>query len=153
MKNDISNTKAFTIRIYGILISQNNELLISEEWYKNMKFTKFPGGGLELGEGSIDCLKREFKEELGLEIQVTSHFYTTDFFVVSAFNPEVQVLSVYYMVQPSHMPDLPKRQLNTKLAKDEVMKFVPLASLQADTFFSFPIDRHVGKLLWEKLKS
>ena len=73
----------FNIRVYGLLINDKNQILISDERRNDFSFTKFPGGGLEFGEGTIDCLKREFIEEMNLEIEVLSHFYTTDFFVSS----------------------------------------------------------------------
>src|SRR5471030_532993 len=87
----------FNVRVYGLLINDNNEVLISDEQEYGMRFTKFPGGGLEFGEGTIEGLKREFIEECNAEIEVIGHFYTTDFFVKSAFNNS-QVVSVYYLV-------------------------------------------------------
>ncbi|MBP9068831.1 MAG: NUDIX domain-containing protein [Bacteroidia bacterium] len=89
----------FNVRVYGILI-QDSKVLVSDEYIKGNHITKFPGGGLEFGEGTIDCVKREFMEELNLPIEVESHFYTTDFFVASAFAPNNQVISIYYKVKP-----------------------------------------------------
>ena len=68
------------VRVYGIWINDDSQILLSDEYYDGAYFTKFPGGGLELGEGVLDCLKREWKEELGVEIENIRHFYTTDFF-------------------------------------------------------------------------
>ena len=85
--------KSLNVRVYGILIHEN-KLLVSDEYIKGMKITKLPGGGLEHGEGTIDCLKREFKEELNLDVEITSHFYTTDFFVNSAFSASNQLISI-----------------------------------------------------------
>ena len=44
-------------------------------------------------------MKREFIEECNAEIEVVSHFYTTDFYEKSSFN-DSQVLSIYYLVKP-----------------------------------------------------
>lgn len=88
----------FNVRVYGLLINSQNEVLLSDEREYGMKFTKFPGGGVELGEGLIEALKREFMEECYAEIEVLSHFYTTDFYEKSSFN-DSQVLSVYYLVK------------------------------------------------------
>ncbi len=88
----------FNVRVYGLLINVNNQILISDERELEMNFTKFPGGGLELGEGLITALKREFLEECDAEIEVLTHFYTTDFYEKSAFNNS-QVISVYYLVK------------------------------------------------------
>lgn len=88
----------FNVRVYGILINAQNEVLLSDEFEYNRRFTKFPGGGLEFGEGLIDGLKREFMEECNAEIDIISHFYTTDFYEKSSFN-DSQILSVYYLVK------------------------------------------------------
>ncbi len=88
----------FNVRVYGLLINDFNQILISDEEEHGMMFSKFPGGGLEYGEGLIDGLKREFIEECRVEINVLEHFYTTDFFEKSAFN-DSQIISVYYLVE------------------------------------------------------
>lgn len=144
-----SAKKAFTIRVYGILINEFQQVLIAEEMYKNRYMVKFPGGGLAWGEGTSACLVREFKEELDLDIVVGNHFYTTDFFVASAFNPDVQLLSIYYRVSapPGFRP--PDQVLDRNKSAAEVFRFVPLAELANDSFFSFPVDQYVGKLLFQ----
>lgn len=91
----------FNVRVYGLLINTNNEVLLSDEYEYGQYFTKFPGGGLELGEGLIDALKREFMEECNAEIEVTGHFYTTDFYEKSSFN-DSQVISIYYLAKEVH---------------------------------------------------
>lgn len=88
----------FNVRVYGLLINARNQVLISDEEEYGFKFSKFPGGGLEFGEGLIDALKREFLEECFIEIEVLSHFYTTDFFEKSYFN-DSQLISIYYLVK------------------------------------------------------
>lgn len=88
----------FNVRVYGLLINGNSQILISDEQSGGRSFSKFPGGGLEYGEGLIDALKREFMEECNAEIEVLNHFYTTDFFEKSSFN-DSQILSIYYLVK------------------------------------------------------
>ncbi|HXI00791.1 MAG TPA: NUDIX domain-containing protein [Sphingobacteriaceae bacterium] len=89
----------FNVRVYGLLINDKRQILLSDEEEHGMRFIKFPGGGLEFGEGLLDGLKREFSEECNVEIEVLEHFYTTDFFVKSAFD-DSQVISIYYYVKP-----------------------------------------------------
>ena len=88
----------FNVRVYGLLINTDNQILISDEQSGGRNFTKFPGGGLEYGEGLVDALKREFMEECEAEVEVISHFYTTDFFEKSSFN-DSQIISIYYLVK------------------------------------------------------
>src|SRR3954464_4026129 len=89
----------FNVRVYGILMDSNKRLLVSDEFIRGNYYTKFPGGGLELGEGTRDCLKREFKEEMDLEVEVGDHIYTTDYYQVSAFNSNHQIISIYYFAK------------------------------------------------------
>ncbi len=90
--------KPFNVRVYGLLVEQNKILIIREP-FAGKVITKFPGGGLEYGEGLKDCLKREFLEELNLEIEVLEHFYTQDYFLASRFNENEQILMIYYKVR------------------------------------------------------
>ncbi|MBL7954930.1 MAG: NUDIX domain-containing protein, partial [Flavobacteriales bacterium] len=74
-----------TLRVYGLLIHAGH-VLVSDELIKGQRITKFPGGGLEFGEGLKDCLIREIREEIGVEAFDPVHFYTTDFFQQSSFH-------------------------------------------------------------------
>lgn len=86
----------FSIRVYGILINEKKQVLVSDEFIRGNYYTKFPGGGLEIGEGTRDCLKREFIEEMNLQVEVGDHIYTTDIYQQSAFNAAHQIVSIYY---------------------------------------------------------
>src|SRR5579862_4134801 len=99
----------FNLRVYGILFGENKQVLVSDEFIRGNHYTKFPGGGLEFGEGTRDCLKREFKEELDLEVEIGEHIYTTDFFLMSAFNNAHQIISIYYYVKALEPIKVPLR--------------------------------------------
>ncbi len=88
----------FNIRVYGILINKQQQVLVADELIRGKEYTKFPGGGMEYGEGTRDCLKREFLEEMNLQVEVGDHLYTTDYFQQSAFHPDHQIVSIYYLV-------------------------------------------------------
>ncbi len=88
----------FNVRVYGLLMDTQNRLLVSDEFIRGNYFTKLPGGGLEFGEGTRECLVREYMEETGLEVTIGDHIYTTDFFQISAFNNKDQIISIYYHV-------------------------------------------------------
>ena len=91
----------FTVRVYGILRNTHGEILLSQEQIDKFPFTKFPGGGLEFGEGPEDCVVREFEEETGLEVFCGKHIYTSGFYIKSAIDPQEQVIGIYYEVKPA----------------------------------------------------
>ncbi|MEO6833377.1 MAG: NUDIX domain-containing protein [Chitinophagaceae bacterium] len=129
----------FNVRAYGIWIHKEM-LLVSEEKIFGRTVLKFPGGGVELGEGLIDALKREWMEEMNLKVEVDSHFYTTDFFQQSAFD-DSQVVSIYYRVHGQNSQEA-IRNMNA----DERSFWLPMSSINEDTF-SLPIDKVVGEML------
>ncbi len=98
-----------SVRVYGILINDQRQVLVSDEYIRGNYYTKFPGGGLETGEGTRDCLKREFMEEMNLQVEVGSHIYTTDIYQQSAFNNAHQILSIYYFVKALENITVPLR--------------------------------------------
>lgn len=140
--------KRFNLRVYGLLINERNEVLLADERRNGYAFTKFPGGGLEWGEGITDCLKREFQEELGIDIEVGDLFYLTDYFQQSAFSENDQLISTYYRVQ---VPDWSVIRCKPKPeTRDyEVFRWVNCGELSSDDL-TFPVDKIVaGKLKME----
>ncbi len=87
--------KPFNVRVYALL-EHNGKVLVLHEPFQGELIYKFPGGGLEFGEGTKECIKREIKEELNLKVEVKEHYYTQDFFKLNAFDPTEQVLLIYY---------------------------------------------------------
>lgn len=100
----------FNIRVYGILINDKKQVLVADEYIRGGLYTKFPGGGLEFGEGTRDCLKRELKEELGIEAEIGDHIYTTDYYQMSAFRPDDQIISIYYFAKQLEELKVPVRE-------------------------------------------
>jgi mutator protein MutT len=134
----------FNVRVYGLLINEKNEILLSDEIIRGNFYTKFPGGGMEFGEGTIECLKREFKEELQIDVEVLRHFYTTDYYQRSYFNPDDQIISIYYCVSCNESFDL--QQINSEQDRSEQFRFIHLSDFSEDNV-SLPIDKTVARLL------
>jgi len=139
----------FNVRVYGLLINHNEEVLVSDEEEYGFRFSKFPGGGLEFGEGLIDGLKREFLEECNAEIDVISHFYTTDFFEKSSFN-DSQVISIYYLVKEKAPLQLAfKTKIYDFDAEGEILqafRWVNIKDLDIEEI-TFKTDKTVAELL------
>ena len=147
----------FNVRVYGILFDESGSILVSDELIRGKKYTKFCGGGLELGEGTIECLIREFKEEMGLRIEVLNHVYTTDFYQQSAFNPNHQIISIYYQVKAlepisvsikTEAFDFEDHHLlqHEKTGQAEVFRFIRWEDFGPDCL-SLPIDKVVATQL------
>lgn len=137
----------FNIRVYGLCI-RKAYVLLSDELFNGIKMTKFPGGGLDYGEGTIDCLKREFKEEGIGDIKAVEHFYTTDFFQPALFFEATQLLSIYYSVEIRSDADFPVSEtvLATTATDHQKLRWAPIAHLKPEAL-TFPIDRVVAQLL------
>src|SRR3954471_17830742 len=160
MENQISSPASFNIRVYGVLINEQRRVLVSDEFIRGSYYTKFPGGGLELGEGTRDCLKREFKEETNLDVTIGEHIYTTDFFQISAFNNTDQIISIYYSVHAAEpinlftkttLFDFEPHQVADPQGCSEVFRWIEWNNLAVETV-SLPIDKVVVELLKEREK-
>lgn len=145
----------FSIRVYGVLLDEAQRLLVSDEFIRGSYFTKLPGGGLELGEGTRECLQREFKEETGLNVTVGDHIYTTDYYQVSAFNPNDQIISIYYYVlAPAPIAletkikpfDFAPHQVADPQGESEVFRWIEWHDVTESTM-SLPIDKIVMELI------
>ncbi len=142
-------TKAgnFVIRVYGIVLNNRNEVLITDEFQLGMQMTKFPGGGLDFGEGTIDCLRREFREECnGQEIKNIRHFYTTDYFQQALFYENAQLISIYYLADlelPLQFTISEKPfDFNKMENGNQSFRWLSLTDASSDEL-SFPVDKIV----------
>lgn len=140
----------FTIRAYAIIINDENEVLLSDEFVFGIRITKFPGGGIELGEGILDGLHREAMEELGQDIEILEHFYTTDFFQQGYFRNDVQVVSVYYLAK---LIEPPRFKISTKsfdyekeIEGAQSFRWIAIKDLKAEEI-TLPIDKVVAHML------
>jgi len=139
--------KRFNIRVYGLLLHQGH-VLVSDEIIRGQRVTKFPGGGLELGEGTKDCLIREVREEMGVEATDLRHFYTTDFFQQSAYDPSEQLISIYYLFSLAevHALSYGTAPFGDNGTGAEWFRWLELDTA-VETMMSLPVDRAVLALL------
>lgn len=141
------------MRVYGVFINHRREVLLSDEIHYGKRMTKFVGGGVQLGEGLHDALEREWKEELGVDIHILEHLYTTDFFQASAFDPKTQVISVYYRVRPVSLitASIKRSAFDFDEEKEDAqsIRWMPLDDLRAEEL-TFAIDQKVAAMLLDQ---
>ena len=146
----------FIIRVYGLFLNKKGQVLISDEYFLDTKMTKFPGGGLEFGEGTHDCLKREAIEEFGQEIEVLDHFYTTDYYQKALFYMDAQLFSIYYYARFKEEIKFP---VSDKPFDFEEIKNGSQSFRWADInkslieMLNFPIDKKAAGLLIDKIEN
>ena len=69
----------FTVTAGAIIFNQAGQILILKHRFRAGSGWGLPGGFLESGEQPIDALRREFREELGLEIEDVEIFTARSF--------------------------------------------------------------------------
>lgn len=142
-------SKRYNIRVYALIIHEGKILITDEERGGN-RMTKFPGGGLEWGEGIADCLKRECMEEMQQLPLSYEHFYTTDFFMQSAFREDDQLISIYFKVTLPRPEGILSSEIPFEHTRNEegaqTFRWVDVNVLRPEDV-TYPIDRHVVRLL------
>lgn len=144
--NITQQIKRFNVRVYGLAVNDKNEILLTDEFRLGMRMTKFPGGGLEFGEGTIDCLRRECREELDQDIEIVRHFYTTDYFQPTRLLKEPQqLISIYYLIrleEPEVLATTHKRFDFEDVDGAQAFRWASVHNLMPEEL-TFPIDRKV----------
>ncbi len=148
--------KHFNIRVYGIILNDKKEVLVSDEYVFNTYMTKFPGGGLQFGEGPEDCIKREGLEEFEQNIEIISHFYTTGFFQKALFFKDHQLISIYYKIRLTEKPRFrisdKAFDFNSKKNGTQSFRWISVTE-QNEDIFTFQIDRYVFRLLKKEINT
>lgn len=145
----------FNIRVYGLITNTQGEILLSDEFQLGTRMTKFPGGGLKYGEGTLECLQREAREELGQELEQIKHFYTTDFFQKALYFENHQLISIYYTARLAGKQAFRSSRQAHDYPREEngsqSFRWLNLRNLQEEEM-SLPVDKAVVTLLKRKIR-
>ena len=129
-----------------LILNDRKEILLSDEFVMDRKMVKFPGGGMEYGEGPLHCLQREAMEEFGQKLVNIRHYYTTDYYQKAYFYRDHQLLSIYYLADLSESPRfrISDKPFDFPEGKNGAQSFrwVSLAEIEEGDL-TFPIDRKV----------
>lgn len=153
--------RRFNVRVYGFILrdgpraddgTTGMEVLLSDESIMGRNCTKWPGGGLEFGEGPEECLRREAEEEMAQDMRVGRLIHATRGFVRSAWRPEEQVLCHYYLAHIASPQLLRTSDVPFGFAPGSVQSFrwVPVAALREEDL-TFATDREALLSLKEHL--
>lgn len=84
----------FRPSVYGVII-ENGKILLSKQW----DGYDIPGGGVDIGEAIEDALKREVKEETGLDVEVGKVVACENSFFKLPFGEDkfVHSILIYYL--------------------------------------------------------
>lgn len=129
---------------------REKQILLSDELIRGRQITKFPGGGVQPGEGPAEALVREWQEELRTPVTILRQFYFTDFLVPSFMDDGSQIISLYFEVTPTRPLGVPLAtkpfDLPPHTDKAESFRFISIEALPPQ-MLTFPIDQHVAQLL------
>ena len=106
------------IRCKGLIINNKNEIMLG---YCHNTY-QFPGGHLEENETLLDCLKREVKEEIGIELNdeeinkniIEKNTHYTRNYCNSNKNRKNEIY--YYVIKTNKLPNIN----NSHLDKNEI---------------------------------
>jgi 8-oxo-dGTP diphosphatase len=81
MENPVQETygNRLRVRACGLLIENNRLLMVNHRGLAETDFWAPPGGGINFGESTTDCLSRELREETGLETRAGEFLFACEF--------------------------------------------------------------------------
>lgn len=123
----------------GIILKEDNIILI-HRIKQNEEYYVFPGGGIEKGESNEQCILREIKEELGIDVRVVKYLYRLEtekdieyYFLCEYLNGEIgtgkgpEFTDKDYLCRGKYIPEFHK--LNSILLLD-LKKIVSFSIIQ-----------------------
>ncbi len=105
----------------AVIRDENGKMLIDRRLEEGLLggLWEFPGGKIEPGETIQDCIKREIKEEIGIDIAVEDHLITID----HAYTHLKITLNVYFCRHLAGEPQTIECQEIRWVTLDEIDKF------------------------------
>lgn len=153
----MTHINRLTLRMYGLVVNDQYELLLSDEFLQEKNYTKLPGGGLHFGESMTDCLGREFIEELGLPIEKSRFFHINTDLVISVFNSSVQVFNAYFLAQ---LYEGDWQRINAKYrpfdfeeGSKQSFRWVSLENISPTNDFNFTTDQAAVQSLLDRYRT
>lgn len=96
------DTGEFKYRVVGILFDDQNRVLMQK--VQDNPFYCLPGGRVELGESSIEAVRRELEEELGFDVNVEKPLFLLENFFKRSSGKDVHEIGIFFRVTSSVAP-------------------------------------------------
>ncbi|MEK4085407.1 ADP-ribose pyrophosphatase YjhB, NUDIX family [Paenisporosarcina quisquiliarum] len=94
----------FNYRVAGLIV-KDNKLLIMQD--KGQPYFYVPGGRIKMNEKSVDAVKREIQEELGVEVNVDRMLWINEnFFKEETSEEQFHEVCFFYLVELKENEDL-----------------------------------------------
>ena len=105
------------VRVKALIINSKGNILLA---FNNNTY-QFPGGHTDDDETIEECMKREIKEEVGIEVEVGEPFLSIETYDSNYFNTGKKVLNTiyYYRVLTDLEPDFSKTKYDELEAKTD----------------------------------
>lgn len=130
---------------YAVIIYEGKILLCST---KSTGKYWFPGGGVHLGEKLEDAIKREVREETGIEIEVEKFLTFQEVFLYyEPLDEAYQIFSFFYLCKPKTIELSSDDQVDQE-GETEKPRWIEIKSIQKNELQSGAeeIFQHIGQL-------
>lgn len=133
------------VRVCGLCVDDNRLLMINHKGIKDGDFWAPPGGGLQFGEALENCLKREFEEETGLNIEIKEFQFIFEYLHIP-----LHAIEIFFRVKIQQ--GFLKRGFDPEMKEKQIIQEVKFMSWDEITDLA-PDTRHgIFNLVPESLK-
>ena len=142
-----SLTKTITRQVFpeptvgALIVNKEGKILLarSHKWFD--KYT-LPGGHIEVGESMIDAVRREVKEEVGLDVEVVEMLLVQEAIFAPEFYKKKHFIFIDFYCK--------SKEQQVKLDQDEIQDYIwvfPGAAynLKLDSFTRKTLDRYLER--------
>lgn len=125
----------------ALIVNQQGKILLarSHKWFD--KYT-LPGGHIEVGESMVDAVRREVKEEVGLEVEVVEMLLIQEAIFTSEFYKKKHFIFIDFYCK--------SKDQEVKLDQNEIQDYIWLYpgaayNLKLDSFTRKTLDRYLER--------